>query len=387
MNAGKLARVVVVGLVLLGGARAGAKDDPIKIGIIAALTGGGAPWGQAAAGAAKLAAAEVNANGGLEVGGKKYRVEVIAYDDHYTAADALAAYNRLVNQDGARNVVLMASAGTMAVKQHVEDDKVIALTTSYSAKALDANTKFMFRLFSVARDYDPALIAWMKGHYKERRVAIVNPNDETGWDQDQLTGRLYKDNGYEVVGRELYERTVTDFQPLFTKIIVGSKPDLIDLGSTSPATAGLMIRQARELGYKGLFAKTGGAGPKDIVAAAGKAAEGMISILYADPTNAGYRHIAAEYRKAYGQDPNEILVCYYDATKVLLRAIQKASNPADTAKIAAAFAQALPMKSVQGDTLKLGGKATIGADQQIMTTMYVGVIKNGEPVAVDKVAF
>lgn len=387
MNVRTLARTLVVGFVLTAGARATARDGTIKIGVIAALTGGGAPWGQAAAGATKLAAAEINAKGGLQVGGKRYRVEVLAYDDQYKAADALTAYNRLVNQDGAKYVILMSSAGTMAVKQNVEDDEVIALTTSYSAKALDANTKYMFRLFSVARDYDPALIAWMKEHYKQRRVAIVNPNDETGWDQDQLTAKLYKDNGYELVGREVYERTVTDFQPLFTKIIVGGRPDLIDLGSTSPATAGLMIRQARELGYKGLFAKTGGAGPKDIVAAAGNAAEGMISILYADPTNQGYGRIAADYRKAYGQDPNEILVCYYDATKVLLRAIEQAGDPDDTTKVSAAFAKALPMKSVQGDLLKLGGKATIGADQQILTTMYIGVIKGGQPVAAGKVAF
>jgi branched-chain amino acid transport system substrate-binding protein len=356
----------------------------VKIGVIAALTGGAAPWGMAAAEGAKIAAAEVNAKGGLDVGGKKHKVEVIAYDDQYKAADAVGAYNRLVRQDGAKYVVIMSSAGALALKQNLEDDKIIGLTSSYSSKAIDANTKYMFRLFSVSSDYLPSMVSWMKANYKERRVFMLNPNDETGWDQSQLSERLLKDNGFNVIGKDLFERTVKDFQPIFTKI-VAMKPELIDLGSTPPSTAGLMMRQARELGYKGLFMKSGGAGPKDIVAGAGKeAAEGMVSVLYADPANEGYKRIAAEYKKSIGQDPNEIIVSFYDATSVLLQAIQKAGDARDTAKVAASFGKVMPMKSAQGDMLTLGGKASSGVDQQIMSTMYIGVIKNGEPVVVGK---
>jgi branched-chain amino acid transport system substrate-binding protein len=374
----------VIGMSLSVGSISAASAQTLKIGVISALTGGGAPWGIAAAQAPKIAAAEVNEKGGLEVGGKKYKVEVIAYDDQYKAADAVAAYNRLVRQDGVKYLFVMASAGTMAVKQSVEADKVIALTSSYTAKAIEPNTRYMFRLFSVASDYMPSLVQWLKANYKERRIVILNPNDETGWDHGKLSERLFKESGYQIQGQELFERTQKDFQPMLTKVIA-LKPEVIDVGSTPPATAGLMIRQARELGYKGLIIKTGGAGPRDIVAAAGKdAAEGMVSILYADPANEGYRRVAAAYRKAIGQQPNEILVSFYDATKVLLRAIQQAGDVGDTTKVAAAFSKALPMPSVQNDMLSLGGKASSGIDHQIMSVMYIGVIRNGEPVVVGK---
>ncbi|WP_158592318.1 ABC transporter substrate-binding protein [Noviherbaspirillum sedimenti] len=384
MKLQKSAKTFVVGLGLSVGLLAGASAETLKIGVIAALTGGAAPWGMAAAEGAKIAAAAANAKGGLDVGGKKYQVEVVAYDDQYKAADAVAAYNRLVRQDGAKYVIIMSSAGALALKQNIEDDKIIGLTSSYSAKAIDANSRYMFRLFSVSSDYLPAMIGWMKANYKERRVFMLNPNDETGWDQTQVSGRLFKQNGYEVIGQDLYERTVKDFQPIFTKIIA-MKPEMIDLGGTPPATAGLMMRQAREMGYKGLFMKTGGAGPRDIVAGAGKeAAEGMVSVLYADPNNEGYKRLAAEYKKSLGQEPNEIIVAFYDATNVLLQAIQKAGDARDTTKVAAAFAKALPMKSAQGDLLALGGNTSAGAGQQIISTNYIGVIKNGQPVVVGK---
>ncbi|VTU45352.1 Leucine-, isoleucine-, valine-, threonine-, and alanine-binding protein precursor (plasmid) [Variovorax sp. SRS16] len=385
MNLETFGRTIVLAFGLTVSLFKGANAETLKIGVIAPLTGGGAPWGMAAAEAPKILAAEINAKGGLDVGGKKYQIEVIAYDDQYKAADSVAAYNRLLNQDGVKYMIVQTSTAALALKQNVEDDKVLALTAAATSKAFDANTKYMFRIVSPPSDYISALIPWVKEHYKGARIAVLNPNDETGWDQKQISEKVFKKSGYEILTNDLYERSQKDFQPIFTKII-DMKPDVIDLGSTPPSTAGLMIRQARELGYKGLFLKTGGAGPKEIVAGAGsEAAAGMISMLYIDPTNDGYRRIAAAYKKSVGQEPNEMLGPLYDGVNVLLQAIQKAGDVRDTAKVAAAFAQALPMKSVQGDMLTLGGKATIGVDQQVMSVTYVGEIKNGQPVVVGKV--
>jgi len=361
-----------------------ASAQTLKIGVVATLTGGGAPWGLAAAEATRILAQEINDQGGLAVGAQTYQVEVIAYDDQYKAADAVTAYNRLINQDGVKFVVIMGSAATMALKTQVEDEQVVTLTASYTGKALDQNSHYMIRLYSSPDDYLGSFVEWMRDNVQGKRIVILNPNDETGWDQTQLATRIFTDNGFEVLGNELFERVQKDFQPMLTKVIA-MRPEIIELGGTSPATAGLIIRQARELGYDKLFSKTGGAGPKDIVASAGvQAAEGTINMLYADPANAGYQRLVAAYRKNRGQDPNEILVPFYDGAAVLLKAIQQAGTVDDTAKVVAAFPQVLPMTSVQGDMLWFGGKARYGVDAQIMSTNYIGVIRNGEPVVIGK---
>ena len=117
------------------------------------------------------------------------------------------------------------------------------------------------------------------------------------------------------------------------------------------------------------------------MASAGKAAaEGILINMFADRSNEGFKAIAARYKQAIGQDPNDILVQNYDGMRVFFRAIELSGDPNDTAKIMAAFPKALPMKSVQGDDLTWGGKATIGADLQVMSTEYVGVIRDGQPV-------
>jgi branched-chain amino acid transport system substrate-binding protein len=373
-----VAAALTFGAGLLLGTFNGALADTFKLGVIAPLTGGGAPWGLAGKLAYEILAAEVNAKGGLKIGSKTYQLEIISYDDQYRSADSVAAYNRLLNQDGVKYMLIETSAAAVALKRNVEEDKVIATTTAYTSSAIDADAKYFFRVYSSPDDYLPGLVKWIRDNTPEKRVVIINPNDETGWSQAKLSESEFLKQGFELLKNEVYERTLKDFQPFFTRIIA-MKPELIDLGTTAPATAGLMIRQARELGYTGKFVKSGGPGWSEIVAAAGaKDTEGLIGILYADPENKAYQRLAAEYKKRMGHDPNEILLPIYDGANVMLRAIQEAGGIDDTSKVAAAFAKVLPIESVQGDKLALGR-------QQFTTTNYVSVIKNGKPVVLGKI--
>ena len=361
------------------------RAETIKIGLIAPLTGGGAPWGIAEQQAANILAAKVNAQGGLEVAGKKYEVEVIAYDDQYKAADAVAAYNRLLNRDGVHYMIILSTPSTLALKQTIENDDVLAFTSSGTVKSVTAEDKHLVRLLSILADYVPPFVGWLKDNVKERRVAVLDPNDESGWEATNIAEAAYRANGFEIVDKELFERSQKDFAPLITRVM-GMGVDLIELASTLPATAGLIVRQARDLGYRGKFVKGGGPAPKDIVAAAGKdASEGLINLLYVDISTNGYKQLADEYRKAIGQEPNEMIVTFYDAANVLLRAIQAGGDVANVANAREAIARVLPTPSIQGDELRYGGKATSGVLNQIMTVGYIGVINDGLPVVVGKI--
>ena len=375
--------VIAAGLVV--GLTTSASSETLKIGVIAPLTGAGATVGKAAAEATKMVAEDYNAKGGIEVGGKKYQVEVIAYDDKYKAADAVAAYQRLLNKDGVKIMVIQVSPSAVALKQSVEDDKVAAICSCATPNAVDATSKYMMRMNSTPKDYIPPMIKWFKDNIKERRLVLINPNDEVGHPYVDLVSPLFKENGFEVLSSELVERDAKDFSPLFTKVM-GLKPDVIDLGGVAPTTTGLMVRQARELGYQGLFIKTASPAPREIVAAAGKqAAEGMLLNLFADLKSDKFRALAERYKKSVGQEPNDIIVTSYDGINVLFKAIELSGDPNDTAKIMASFSKALPMKALQGDDMTLGGMNTIGANMQIMTTEYIGVLKDGEPVILGKV--
>lgn len=373
-----LMAAVAAGLSLSSAGIAPALAEDLTIGYIGSLTGGAAQYGLAGQEALKIIAEEVNANGGLKAGGVQYTVKVASYDDRQKADQAVAAYQRLTTVDGANYILVQNSPSTLAIKKSAESDKVVLLTAAFSPKAIDPETKYTIRLYMNGDNFVPILISWFRKHLDERRVVTLNQNDETGWGFSETVGSHFRQNGFEVLANQLYDRATTDFAPILTRIIA-LKPQLIDLGATTPGTAGLIVRQAHELGYDGRFIQTGGPGWESVVATAGtEASENMVTMLYADPRNPAYAKIAAAYRKSVGQSPNELIVSFHDAANVLFKAIEAAGGPKDTTKVVEAFSKVLPMKSLQGETLQWGF-------QQILSVNYIAQIVDGKPTVIGKV--
>lgn len=386
MKSMSMKRTLVAALSAIGlawSANAVAQTDTLKIGVVSALSGPGSEWGLAQDGAVKIAAMEANAKGGLKVGGKTYKIEVISYDDQYKAALSVSSATRLIEQDKVKFIVgPMGSAATLAVKPLFEQNKVVAIIGAYSEKALDANTRYSYRGFPTQVEFVGPIVQWLKKNKPDlKSVAQIDPNDETGWFSQKLLKEQYQGAGYKVVSSELFERSLKDFQPVLTRIIA-TKPDIIELGTTPPGTAGLVIRQARELGFKGQFVKIGGPGVPQIVAAAGKEfAEGLICYAAADVTTASYKNLETQYAKVLKPPMNEFTVYFYDAARMLLDSIQAAGTVDDTDKIRAALDKATPYKGIQGP-IRWGGMKAYGVNHQILTPTFIGMIKNGEQVII-----
>lgn len=116
------------------------ETEDLKIGALVTLSGAGAAWGQGMKNAAELAALEVNKAGGLEVGGKRYKVSVVAYDDKYQANEAVTVANRLVFEDKVKYIIgPVGSAPVLAIQPVTEKNQVIVITLGFTAKALQAD--------------------------------------------------------------------------------------------------------------------------------------------------------------------------------------------------------------------------------------------------------
>ena len=376
---GKL--LVAVGALLLPTAVM-AQQPTIKVGAIFALTGPAAALGLSASEGVRYAIEDVNKAGGLDVKGTKYNVEYVVYDDAFKPAESVAAYSRLVERDKSKYLFTMFSASHMAIKAMSEADDLFVLTSAISPKAIEPDTKHAVRIQILLQDYLPGMIKGVKANVPGDRLALIYPNDESGWQMSNMTVEQATKVGYNIVSKELVERTMKDFQPVLTRML-SLNPDVIDLGPQAAATAGLIVRQARELGYKKSFVVTGGGGAREIVGAAGKeASEGMYHMVYADPADKNYVPLADRYRAKVGQAPNELIVNFYDGAVALMKAIQLGGEPDKPMAARAAFAKVFPMKSLLGATLTFGGKDSLGVDAQLFSTNYIAVVKNGESVVV-----
>jgi branched-chain amino acid transport system substrate-binding protein len=357
-----------------------AQVDTLKIGVVSALSGPGSEWGLAQDGAAKIVAMELNAKGGLKVGNKTYKVEVISYDDQYKAALSVTAATRLIEQDKVKFVVgPMGSAALVAVKPLYENNKILAIIGAYTEKALDANTKYIFRGFPTQVEFAGPFVEWLKKNKPDLKTIVeLEPNDETGWSSQKVLKERYESAGYKYVGSELFERSLKDFQPLLTRILA-AKPDIIELGTTPPSLTGLVIRQARELGFKGQFVKIGGGfDAPQIVAIAGKDfVEGFIYAASADNSTANYKNLESQYAKVLKPPMNEFVVYFYDDVRMLIDAIQTAGTVEDTDKVRTVLEKLTPYKGVQG-TIRWGGMKAYGSNHQILTPTFISMIKDGK---------
>ncbi|MFW7341010.1 ABC transporter substrate-binding protein [Pollutimonas sp. H1-120] len=378
----KKATALAFGLSLMAGASA---QEVLKIGVVSALDGPGSEWGRGVDGGTKIAAKEINEAGGLKVGDKTYKLEVISYDDSYKAAQGVSAATRLIEQDRVKFVLgPLGSASGLAVKPIYEQNKVIGLVNTYTPQMLK-DVKYIFRVLPTTAEIVQPIINWVKEHHPNlKTVAIISPNDQTGWDSQKAQIAAYKKSGYDIIGSELFERSSRDFQSFLTRIIA-KKPDIIELDTTPPGTAGLIIRQARELGYQGLFTKIGGPGVPEIVKAAGKEfAEGTVTYVAADTSAEKYKWLEKQYTNFYPAPMNAFNVFFYDGARMLFKALQDAGTVTDTDKVREALIKLSPFEGMQG-ALAWGGQDLYGNNHQIQAPVFIGNIKDGQEVIVGKV--
>lgn len=357
-------------------------QEELKIGALVTLSGPGAAWGEGMMRAAELAAEDVNEKGGLEVGGKKYRVTVVPYDDKYQANEAVTAANRLVFEDQIKYIVgPVGSAPVLAIQPITEKNKVIVLTLGFTAKALGADKPFTFRPNITTGEMSQPQINWVVKTRGVKKVGGLFPKDETGEQIAKDVEAAYARAGAELSSKEFFERDRVDFVPLLTRIMA-SGVDAIELDGNSPTTAGLIVKQAREIGYTGLIIRTGGPATQEIVNVAGKdAAEGLIVHTPIDPQLASLKGYIDRYETKYKQPMNGFSPFFYDGVHMLFRAMQKAGTVNDTDKVRAALEEIDEYDGVLGK-LRWTGKEVYGINHQVDAPFYVAEVKNGEEVII-----
>jgi branched-chain amino acid transport system substrate-binding protein len=370
----------LVAAAMLCFAGSAAAQETLKIGAVVTLSGAGAAWGQGMLYAAELAADDVNAKGGLDVGGKKYKVEVVAYDDKYQANEAVTAVNRLVFDDKVKYIIgPVGSAPALAISPITEKNGVIILTLGFTPKALGSDKPYSFRPNLTTMETSQPQIDWVVKARGVKKVGALFPNDETGHQIAADLEKAYSKAGAQLAAKEFFERERVDMVPLITRLMARGV-DAIELDGNAPGTAGLIVKQARELGFKGLIIRSGGPATPEIVNVAGvAAAEGMLVNTPIDPESAAVKAYADRYQKKYDKRMNGFSPAFYDGTHMLFQAIRKAGTVSDTKKVAAALESISSYQGILGN-LSWTGKEVYGANHQVSSPFYIAEVKQGQEV-------
>lgn len=319
----------VVSAMMMAASCSGKKNDTIKIGGIAPLSGGVAVYGTECKNGIDLAVEEINAAGGIN--GQK--IEFICEDDEGDSAKSVNAYKKLVTKDRVKVIIGSLPSGcTMAITNLAQAQKVVQIAPAATAVAITDAGNYVFR----ACYTDPfqgkigGKFAYENLGTKKAAILYDIGNDYSVGLTDNFTAE-YTSMGGSIVSKESYSTGDKDFNAQLTKI-KAANPEVIYL----PDYYGTVALIAKQLRAQGINVPIVGADGWDGLTdnAGDEVLNGYYSNHYSEnSSSAAVQTFVKSFKAKYNKAPNSFAALGYDCVYMLRDAMKASGSTDDSAKI------------------------------------------------------
>jgi branched-chain amino acid transport system substrate-binding protein len=332
------------------------KSNSVKIGVIAELTGDMPAVGESCKKAAEMAVKEANDAGGIDIGGKKYKVELFIEDNAGKADQSASAAQKLITQQKVHAIIgPNATRYALPASEIAESSKVVLITPwSTSPKTtLDAKTnapkKYVFRACFIDPFQGRVVAKFALDDLKAKKAAVLyDVASEYNKGIAEFFKETFEKSGGKVVSFETYTTNDKDFSGQLTKI-KSAAPDMIFLPNYYSEIP-LQIQQAKRLGISVPFVGSDSWGSQELLKLCGKDCEGYyFSTHYAaDAATPAATKFIEGFKTKYGNMPDDVAALTYDSFGLLLQAL-KTANTLDRNAIRDALAKIPMYEGVTGN--------------------------------------
>jgi len=226
-----------------------AGSGPLAIGASVSLTGKLAREGQLTKEGYQLCQDKVNAQGGVDVGGKKVKLSIQFQDD--TSKPDVAA--QLVDQFNDKGVKLIlssyGSANTEAQAAVIErNNQLMVDSAGADNKIFSKGYKRTFAVLSPATEYAAAIVKAIDELATPKPKSIVFLSADDGFSKSVTAGGMKsaKSLGFTVLDPQYFTNGTSDVSSSLTKV-KGQHPDVI-IGSVHLVEGVAIVKQSKELG-------------------------------------------------------------------------------------------------------------------------------------------
>ena len=393
MNRSKPLALAVAVTAALALAACGKKEEPAKtassqpaapagltvtIAHAGPLTGSIAHLGKDDENGVHLAIDQANAKH-ITIGGKPVTFAMDSEDDQADPKTGTTVAQKLVDAKVAAVIGHLNSGVSIPASEIYAKAGIPMISGSATNPTLtERGLKTVFRTVGRDDQQGPAIASYIAHELKARKVAIVDDKTAYGEGLANEVEKTLKSDKVSIVGRERTTDKETDFKAILTKI-KAKNPDVVFYGGMD-ATGGPMVKQARELGIKAVFAFGDGACTDEMGKLAGAAAEGLVCSQAGLPREAASKDFVDAFTKQYGEI-KQYAPYFYDATNAIIEAMKKADS-VDPAK----FAPELFNVSFTGATGKVEFDAKGDRKDAEMTIFKlengkvkpIAIVKNGQ---------
>lgn len=296
----------------------------IKIGAVAPLTGPQAHLGKDNENGTRLAVDEINA-AGLEIGGNKVKIELLAEDDQANPQNGTVVAQKLVDAKVVGVIGHLNSGTSIPASKIYSDAGIPQISPSATAVAYTAQGyKTAFRVMANDGQQGKVLGEYATKQLAAKKIAIIDDRTAYGQGLADEFEKSAKASGADIVTRQFTTDKSTDFRAILTAI-KGKKPELIFFGGMD-AQGGPMFKQVKSLGIKAKFLTGDGGYTPEFIKLAGDA-EGAYASLPGVPLEKmpGGSAFGQKFTAKYGQIQLYAPYCY-DAVNVMIAAMKKAGS-------------------------------------------------------------
>jgi branched-chain amino acid transport system substrate-binding protein len=353
--------------------------DPIPVGVAVAQTSNVALFGQEQVIGAQIAEEYLNQKGG--VNGRP--IKLIFQDTAGDEAGAINAFQNLINV--AKVVAIVGptlSQQAFAANPIANKAGVPVVGPSNTAAGIPQIGEFVSRVSAPVTQIAPhAVQAAMGMNPNLKRVAVLfAQNDAFSKSETQVFQQTVKDNPkLELVTVQTFQTTDTDFTAQTTNVLA-AKPDLVIISGLA-ADGGNLVKQLRELGYKGLIVGGNGFNTANLFPVCKALCDGILvaqAYSYQAPgeVNQAFR---AVYKEKQKKEPPQFSAQSFTAVQVVvdaLRALDKKTPIAnmDLAKLRAELNKQLVAGTYQTPLGEISFKPSPGGEI-IQKDFYIAQIK------------
>lgn len=326
-----LAAVIVSFLVLSGLVGCTTKDDTkIKIGVNLELSGDYLIYGTPIKWGVQLAADEINKAGGID--GKE--IELVVYD---SKSDPTEAYNnalKLATEDEVAVIIGGATSGLTIAQQPVASQYSIPIVTPSGSNAgvtVAEDGKvfdWMFRTCFIDPFQGVVLANFASDDLGLTKAAVLGA---TGSDYavalNEIFTNQFKANGGTVVAAESYSDDQTDFSAVLTTLMA-TDAEILYVPAYAD-TAGLIIKQARELGWDVPIIGPDGFDSASLLTTAG--ASNLNKVFFSThytalDENPKVAEFITNYKALSGEEPMALSALGYDAMYLIAQSMEEAGS-------------------------------------------------------------
>ena len=225
------------------------EGEYIVLGAAVSLTGKYSTNGKHTQNGYNLAVERINSKGGVTVGGKSYKFEIIYYDDESNSKRAAQLAERLIKQDGIKYMLGPYSSGlTKAMAPVTEENKIPMVEANGASRSLfTKGYKYLFAVLSPANQYLEVAIDLAVEKNGGKPVKIAMAFEQDAFSQDVRLGIVdaAKRTGSEIIIDDKLPKELNDMAATLAKV-KATKPDVLVVSGHSKGAL-TAIRQISEM--------------------------------------------------------------------------------------------------------------------------------------------